>query len=117
MLAEELVEEAPAGTEAMVPITFLVIVGTVAVYGLFSPLLARCLKLSSPNPQGILFAGASDWIRQVAKSIQELGIPVLLVDTNYRNVSLARQNGLPAQCASVICIALLFLLQATRNCL
>jgi CPA1 family monovalent cation:H+ antiporter len=86
----------------MVPVTFLVIVGTVAVYGLFSPLLARWLALASPNPQGILFAGASDWIRQVAKSIHGLGIPVLLVDTNYRNVSLARQDGLPAQCASVL---------------
>ena len=102
MLAKELSLPIPVGTDAMVPMTFLVIVGTVAFYGLFTPLLARQLNLASPNPQGILFAGASQWIRQLAQILHDLGIPVLLVDTNFRNVSLARQNGLPAQCASVI---------------
>jgi NhaP-type Na+/H+ or K+/H+ antiporter len=102
MLAKDLGHQVPVGTAAMVPMTFLVIVGTVAFYGLFSPFLARWLDLASPNPQGILFAGASQWIRQIAKTIHDLDIPVLLVDTNYRNVSLARQDGLPSQCASVL---------------
>ena len=82
--------------------SILVIVGTVTFYGLFTPFLARWLKLASPNPQGILFAGAAEWIRRLAKIIQDLGIPVLLIDTNFRNVSLARQDGLPSQCASVL---------------
>jgi NhaP-type Na+/H+ or K+/H+ antiporter len=90
------------GAEAIVPLTFLVIVGTVTTYGLASPVLARLLNLAAPNPQGVLFAGASAWVRAVASAIQDAGFRVLLVDTNFRNVSAARQNNIPAVCASVL---------------
>ncbi len=91
-----------AGSESIVPLTFLVIVGTVTMYGLFSPLVARMLKLAAPEPQGILFTGASEFVRQIALAVQEAGYRVLLVDTNYQNVSAARQAGMPAVCASVL---------------
>lgn len=86
----------------LVPLTFLVIVGTVSFYGLTAAPIARWLKLAQPNPQGILFGGAEKWIREVAKAIREEGFAVLLVDTNFRNVSAARQAGLPAECASIL---------------
>ena len=95
-------EEIPNGTDKLVPMTFLVIVGTVAVYGLLAPLLARRIGLSTPNPQGILFAGASEWVRNLAKVLQESGFRVQLVDTNYQNVAIARQAGIPSVCASVL---------------
>ena len=41
--------EVPLGTDMIVPITFLVIVGTVAFYGLLAAPLARFLGLSEPN--------------------------------------------------------------------
>jgi len=90
------------GSESIVPLTFLVIVGTVTTYGLFSPLLARVLGLSAPDPQGILFAGASLPVRRIAKAVHDEGFQVLLVDTNFQQVSAARQDGLPAVCASVL---------------
>jgi CPA1 family monovalent cation:H+ antiporter len=88
--------------DAIVPITFLVIVGTVFVYGLFAAPLARRLKLADPNPQGILFASAEPGIREIAKQVQAEGFPVLLVDTNYANVAAAKMAGLPADCASIL---------------
>ncbi len=88
--------------DALVPITFLVIVGTVFVYGLFAAPLARRLKLADPNPQGILFAGAEPGIREIAKQVHAKGIPVLLVDTNYANVAAAKMAGLPAECVSIL---------------
>ncbi len=91
-----------AGAESIVPLTFLVIVGTVTTYGLFSPLLARLLGLSVPNPQGVLFAGASRSVRYLSKAVHDEGFEVLLVDTNFQHVSAARQEGLPAVCASVL---------------
>lgn len=90
------------GSESIVPLTFLVIVGTVTTYGLFSPWLARVIGLSAPDPQGILFAGASPSARTIAEAVQEEGFQVLLVDTSFQNVSAARQDGLPAVCASVL---------------
>ena len=88
--------------EAIVPVTFLVIAGTVFVYGLFAAPLARRLKLSDPNPQGILFAGAERGIREIATHVRAAGFPVLLVDTNYANVAAANMAGLPAECASIL---------------
>jgi len=87
--------------EQFVLTTFLVIVGTVSVYGLTLAPLARWLGLSGENPQGILFAGASPVVREIAAAVAEEGFPVLLVDTNPQNNSLARMTGLPVAYASI----------------
>ena len=59
--------------EQLVPITFVVIVGTVLVYGLTAAPLARWLQLADPHPQGILFAGADPVVRDIAKTLQDEG--------------------------------------------
>ena len=88
--------------ESLMPITFMVIVGTVTVYGFLSAPLAKLLGLSDTNPQGILFAGADPAIREIAGVLHSEGIPVLLVDTNYANVAAARMEGLNAECVSIL---------------
>jgi hypothetical protein len=88
--------------EILVPATFMLIVGTVAVYGLSAAPLARRLGLADANPQGILFGGASPWIRDLAKILKEAGYSVVLLDTNYHNVSAAKMAGLTAYCKSVL---------------
>jgi NhaP-type Na+/H+ or K+/H+ antiporter len=90
-----------AETDRFVLVTFLVIVATVTVYGLTLAPLARWLGLSSENPQGILFAGASPSIREIALALKEDGFPVLLVDTNPRNNAAARMAGLSVAFASI----------------
>ena len=93
----------PLADEAdrFVLVTFLVIVGSVTVYGLTLSPLARWLGLSGENPQGILFAGASPVVRDIALAVQNEGLPVLLVDTNPGNNAAARMAGLPIAYASV----------------
>jgi hypothetical protein len=86
----------------LVPLTFLVIVGTVAVYGLTAAPLARWLKIADPNPQGILFAGADPFAVAVAQVLDKLGFQVLMVDTNEGNVAAARMAGLPTSNASIL---------------
>ena len=86
----------------LVPATFMLIVGTVSVYGLGAATLARRLGLAEANPQGILFGGATAWIRDVASILQTHNFPVVLVDTNYQNVSAAKMNGLTAHCKSIL---------------
>ena len=81
--------------------TFLVIVGTVTVYGLTLAPVARGLGLSSENPQGVLFASASRTAREMATAIQAEGYAVLLVDTSHTNNSAARMAGLPVIYASI----------------
>lgn len=88
--------------ELLVPVTFLTILGTVLVCGLGASPLARWLSLADANPQGVLFAGASRWVREFAKVLQANGIRVALIDTNFGNVSAARVEGLSAKCANVL---------------
>jgi NhaP-type Na+/H+ or K+/H+ antiporter len=95
-------EEFARQADAIVPITFLVIAGTVFVYGLFAAPLARRLKLSDPNPQGVLFASAEPGIRAIAEQVRAAGFSVLLVDTNYGYIAAAKMAGMPAECASIL---------------
>ncbi|MBK1828008.1 cation:proton antiporter [Haloferula rosea] len=81
---------------------FLIIIGTVAIYGLGAAPLARRLGLSSRNPTGILFAGADPWARLAAKALQDDGHQVMLLDTNYANISAAKLLGLEAHRANIL---------------
>ena len=88
--------------EILIPATFMLIVGTVAVYGLGAAPLARRLGLADGNPQGILFGGATAWIRDVAVILKDAGYSTVLVDTNYQNISAAKMAGLHAHCKSIL---------------
>lgn len=91
-----------AGARDLVPITFMVIIATVALYGLTAPLVAQRLGVAAANPQGILFGGASPWVRAIAEVLHKRGVRVLLVDTNYDNIRAARMAGLPAANMSIL---------------
>ena len=80
----------------LVPLTFLVIVGTVVIYGLTSGIVARKLGLAVKNPQGILIVGAHAWAREIALAIRGAGIDVMVADTNRERVAAARLAGLSA---------------------
>ena len=86
----------------LVPIVFLIIIGTVLIYGITAAPLARALGLASRNPTGVLFAGADEWIRLIAKALHEDGHSVLLLDTKYDNVAAARLDGLRAVRANIL---------------
>ncbi|WP_153557075.1 cation:proton antiporter [Roseimaritima sediminicola] len=83
-------------------VTFLVIIGTVTLYGLVAGTVARNLGLARPNPQGLLIAGADAWVRQLAKVLTELKIDVLLVDLNYNKVAAAKMDGIRAECLNIL---------------
>ncbi len=88
--------------EQLVPLVFIVILGTVAFYGLLAAPLARKLGLSHKNPDGILFAGADPWIVLVAKALHEEGHAVLLLDTRYQKIAAAKMEGLAAERANIL---------------
>lgn len=91
-----------AGANLLVPITFVVIIGTVAVYGLTSPIVARRLGVADSNPQGVLFIGAQPWVRAVAAVLKNEGYRVLLVDSNRSNTAAARMDGIDTYSGSVL---------------
>ncbi len=101
IFALRLEEVGLAGSEVLVPQTFFVIIGTVALYGLTAPLIARRLGLAKEHPQGVLFMGGQYWVRDMAKILHDEGYPVMLVDNSRHNVSAARMAGIPAFYASI----------------
>jgi NhaP-type Na+/H+ or K+/H+ antiporter len=102
VFAFKLAEKGIEGAEFLVPITFLVIVVTVTVYGLTSYPLAKLLKVVQSKPQGILIVGAHSWARAIAKILKEKNINVVMVDTNRRNISDARLQGFKAYLGSIL---------------
>lgn len=102
VFALRLRQEGHPGAEALVPITFLVIIGTVLFYGLTAPWAAYRLGVADPNPQGLLLVGAPEWARRLASLLQQKGFRVLLVDSNRANVQAARQVGLSTYDGSIL---------------
>lgn len=98
----ELIELGYPGAERLAPVTFMVIIGTVALYGLGAARVARWLGVAKPNPQGMLLLGAGAWVRAVAEALKEEGVEVKLVDGNWKNVVQARQNGLDAHYVNIL---------------
>lgn len=96
IFALRLEQEGHPEAAALVPVTFLVIVGTIIAHGLPAGALACALRIARPNPQGLLFLGAAPWARAVASALQEVGVRVVLADASARAVAFARRRGLPA---------------------
>ena len=94
VLALQLAEHDTENARMIVPIAFFVIVGTVVLYGLGAPWFARLLGMSAKAHRGLLILGAQDWVRALAKLLQQVEGDVLLIDANRRNVSTARMDGL-----------------------
>lgn len=88
--------------ELLVPEMFVIIVGTVTIYGLSAAPLGRWLKLAQPNPQGVMIAGAHPWAQKIGSALQDEGYQVLLIDTNRANIQAARLAGLPVFFGSIL---------------
>ncbi len=102
VFALRLLEEDLTQSGQMVSITFLVIGTTVLVYGLSAGPLARKMKLSVVDPQGLLIVGAHPLARQIAQTLQAEGIKTLLVDSNWNKVRTARMEGLDSHHGDVL---------------
>jgi hypothetical protein len=79
-----------------------VIIGTVIIYSFTSPALAKWLKVSQSDPQGVIIAGGQDWALQLASALQERKFNVIVIDTNRQHINNARMMGIPAFNESII---------------
>ena len=102
LFALRLQEAGVPGADQLAPLAFLVIVATVAVYGLGAGPLARRLGLSDPDAQGALIAGAGSFAVALGEALQKLGFAVVHVDSNREAVSQARLGGLAAHYGSIL---------------
>jgi NhaP-type Na+/H+ or K+/H+ antiporter len=102
IFALRLEEEGVRGAEMIVPIVFLVIIGTIVVYGFLAGPLARRLGLAESRAVGVLIVGAHPTARGLAKELNDLDVKAMLVDTDPYNVTRSVALGLPARRLSVL---------------
>jgi hypothetical protein len=102
IFAIRLEEEGVRGAELIVPIVFLVIIGTIVVYGFLAGPIARKLGLAEARANGVLIVGAHSIARGLAKSLNDLDVTTMLVDTDPYNVTRSVALGLPARRLSVL---------------
>ncbi len=87
---------------SMVPLVFIVIIGTVAIYGISVGTIAERLGLASASPQGVMFVGVNTWVVETAQLLRGLGIPVLIVARNHETLAGARRAGLETLTANIL---------------
>lgn len=88
--------------DRLVPLVFLVIVCTVAIYGLGIGRLAEKLGLASASPRGVMFAGSPAWTIDTAKTLRDLDVPTLIVTRRAYDLYAARKAGLRCEAADFL---------------
>lgn len=91
-----------AEAEGMVPLVFVTIVVSVAIYGLGVGRLAERLGLATANPHGVIFAGSQEWVRQAAGALGEVGVPTILVSQDIGQLHRARMEGVRAERTNIL---------------
>lgn len=78
----------------LVPLSFMVIIGTVLLQGATAGTLARLLNVAEPEPKGFLIVGANRLAREIAQQLRKVGYRTLLADSSWENIEQARREGL-----------------------
>ncbi len=87
-------EKAITQADAIVPLTFILIIGTVVFQSLTSKTVARFLNVSDPMPNGILIVGANKVSIAIDRALNQLGVRTILADSSWNNIQKARMSGL-----------------------
>lgn len=82
------------GGETLVPLVFMLIITTVTVQSLTARPVAKLLGVAEPPEFGFLIIGANTVARMIAAELTKHEVPVVLTDTSWENVRLARMENL-----------------------
>jgi NhaP-type Na+/H+ or K+/H+ antiporter len=83
------------GADRMVPLVFLLIIGTVVLQSATARKLAQWLKVSEPEPRGVLIYGSDIVAQQVGQALHGVeGLRVVLADDDWNGIREARMAGL-----------------------
>jgi len=83
-----------AGAGALVPLVFILIIGTVVLQSATARPLAKWLKVAEPEPRGLLIFGSDEVARAIGRVLSEAGFRVMLADDDWEGIRRARMEGL-----------------------
>ena len=90
-------EELRSDVELLVPLTFMIILGTVTLNGLSAKPIAKLLGVIGEDKNGFLIVGANEGSISIAKYLENKGFPTKLIDLSSENVRHAKSEGLIAE--------------------
>lgn len=90
----ELTDQGVPGAELIIPVTFMVIVGTVFYSALVSPWLAKILGLSGEHRPTLLLVGAPTWALTVGQGLLQAGADVKVWTESADEAKAATEHGL-----------------------
>lgn len=94
IFADRLSKAGFAYAELIVPLTFMIIVGTVILQSSTSRFLAQKLGVTEGRQTGFLILGANALGRMFGSEFEKLGIRTVLADSNWENIKQSRMLGL-----------------------
>jgi NhaP-type Na+/H+ or K+/H+ antiporter len=83
-----------SGAAKILPVTFLVIVATVAIYGLTAVPVARRLRVTRPARTRPLLVGGDPWVIDLARALRSAGLDVVIWAGSDEQRELIRRAGL-----------------------
>jgi NhaP-type Na+/H+ or K+/H+ antiporter/mannitol/fructose-specific phosphotransferase system IIA component (Ntr-type) len=88
------------GAALMESFVYSIICATVLIQGLSAGIVAKILRVQRPAPNDLVIIGAHYFGRKLAAQLMRKDVQnVILLDTNVRNIAIAKKNGLNAlQC-------------------
>ncbi|MEM6856756.1 MAG: sodium:proton antiporter [Pseudomonadota bacterium] len=81
--------------QALTALSFAVVVATVVAHGFTIDLAAKWLNVKGTSRPGMLIVGSTPWAIALAKEMQSLQTPVMVVDPSWQRLGAARREGLP----------------------
>lgn len=88
--------------ELLVPLAFMVIIGTVVLQSTTARFIALRLGIAEPEPRGFLIVGANALARAISIALKECGFNVLVADIDWEDVRAARMEGLDTYYGNVV---------------
>lgn len=76
-----------------VPLAFALVFATVLAAGFTIGPVSKLLKQSAGGGDGVMIVGANPWTLGLAKALKDMGIGVIVADTNWRRLRGARLEG------------------------
>ncbi|TOG60288.1 cation:proton antiporter [Vibrio parahaemolyticus] len=94
LFAIKLTEYGVDGASLQVPMTFMVIIGTVVLQSATARPMAIVLGVAEPAPRGFLLIGANRVAREIGQALARYDRRVLMTDSNWEYISQVRMMGL-----------------------
>lgn len=94
LFAMRLVENGVPDGEALVPLSFGVVIATILAHGFTARRLAERLGIMHKGGEAVLLVGANDWTIALGEHLKGLGVPVTIADSSTYALRAARRRDL-----------------------